>query len=98
MWHPRIGVLQDATSTGNGPPPVRLFGSFGALATLLYAAPASPFAQPRFVVGGHLIGCLSALLVDYFTNPAYDSAFMPQLMMLVDYFTNPTPVLRLMDF
>lgn len=58
--------------------PLMLLGCFGALATLLYAAPASPFAQPRMVLGGHLIGCVSALLVDYFTNPSHATAFLPQ--------------------
>merc|ERR1711879_768933 len=30
-------------------------GSMGATAVLVYAAPAVPFAQPRSVIGGHLI-------------------------------------------
>ena len=43
-----------------------LIGSFGASAVLLYGTPDSPFAQPRSVLGGHvvsaLIGCaISAL-------------------------------------
>ena len=32
-----------------------MMGSFGALATLLYGAPASPFAQPRMVMMGHVV-------------------------------------------
>jgi CBS-domain-containing membrane protein len=32
-----------------------LIGSFGASAVLVYGAPKSPFAQPRNVIGGHMI-------------------------------------------
>ena len=37
---------------------VFLIGSFGASAVLVYAAANSPLAQPRNVVGGHLLGAL----------------------------------------
>ena len=45
---------------------VLMMGSFGALATLLYAAPASPFAQPRMVLLGHLVALVCSISVDYF--------------------------------
>lgn len=32
-----------------------LIGSMGATASLVYAAPAAPFSQPRSVVGGHML-------------------------------------------
>lgn len=35
-----------------------MLGSFGASAVLLYGAPRSPLAQPRNVVGGHLLSAL----------------------------------------
>jgi CBS-domain-containing membrane protein len=35
-----------------------LIGSFGATAVLLYGSPSAPFAQPRYVVGGHVICAL----------------------------------------
>lgn len=35
-----------------------LIGSFGATAVLLYGAPRSPLAQPRNVLGGHLLSAL----------------------------------------
>jgi CBS-domain-containing membrane protein len=35
-----------------------LIGSFGATAVLLYGSPSAPFAQPRHVLGGHMIGAL----------------------------------------
>ena len=35
-----------------------LLGSFGASAVLLYGAPESPLAQPRNVLGGHLLSAL----------------------------------------
>jgi len=37
---------------------VFLIGSFGASAVLVYAAANSPLAQPRNVLGGHLLGAL----------------------------------------
>ncbi len=35
-----------------------MIGSFGASAVLLYGAPRSPLAQPRNLIGGHLISAL----------------------------------------
>lgn len=35
-----------------------LIGSFGATAVLLYGSPSAPFAQPRYVIGGHVICAL----------------------------------------
>lgn len=35
-----------------------LIGSFGASAVLLYGAPRSPLAQPRNLVGGHMVSAL----------------------------------------
>jgi CBS domain-containing membrane protein len=35
-----------------------LIGSFGASAVLVFGAPTTPFAQPRNLVGGHLISAL----------------------------------------
>ncbi|MGQ9533125.1 MAG: HPP family protein [Desulfotomaculales bacterium] len=40
-----------------------LVASFGATAALLYGAPASPFAQPRNVVGGHVVSALAGVTV-----------------------------------
>lgn len=71
-------AMKDAITDEIPAPVFMLFGSFGALATLLFAAPASPFAQPRIVLGGHLIGCVTAVTVDYFTNPAWITCFLPQ--------------------
>jgi hypothetical protein len=45
---------------------ILMMGSFGALATLLYAAPASPFAQPRMVMMGHLVALIISISIDYF--------------------------------
>ncbi len=35
-----------------------IIGSFGASAVLLYGAPSSPLAQPRNLLGGHLVSAL----------------------------------------
>lgn len=39
-----------------------LIGSFGASAVLLYGAPRSPLAQPRNLVGGHLVSAAIGVL------------------------------------
>lgn len=39
-----------------------LIGSFGASAVLLYGAPRSPLAQPRNLVGGHVVSALVGVL------------------------------------
>jgi len=54
-----------------------LIGSFGALATLLFAAPVAPLAQPRIVVGGHIISAAVGIIVDYLTNDKF-VAIIPQ--------------------
>lgn len=40
-----------------------LIGSFGASAVLLYGAPRSPLAQPRNLVGGHVLSALVGVTV-----------------------------------
>jgi len=35
-----------------------LVGSFGATAVLVYAIPLSPFAQPRNMIGGHILSAI----------------------------------------
>ncbi|ADI85900.1 HPP family protein [Geobacter sulfurreducens] len=40
-----------------------LIGSFGASAVLLFGAAESPFAQPRNLVGGHLVSAVAAVAV-----------------------------------
>lgn len=41
---------------------VFLIGSFGASAVLLFAAQDSPLAQPRNLVGGHLVSALAGVI------------------------------------
>jgi CBS-domain-containing membrane protein len=41
---------------------VLMIGSFGASAVLVYGAPRSPLAQPRNLVGGHMISALIGVL------------------------------------
>lgn len=43
-----------------------LIGSFGASAVLLFGAPESPLAQPRNLVGGHLVSAAIAVAVVHF--------------------------------
>jgi CBS-domain-containing membrane protein len=41
----------------------QLVASFGATAVLIFAAPMSPLAQPRHVIGGHLIAAVIGVCV-----------------------------------
>ncbi len=52
-----IGLVAEHHDLGNATN-LALIGSFGAAAVLLFAAPTSPFAQPRAVVGGNLLSAL----------------------------------------
>jgi CBS-domain-containing membrane protein len=57
-----------------------LLGSYGALATLLFAAPQAPVSQPRMVLGGHAIAILVAIAFDRISEPAYGTAILPREM------------------
>ena len=48
-----LGLIH--TTTANLMEAALLFGPFGASAVLLYAAPKSPLAQPRNLIGGHVL-------------------------------------------
>lgn len=48
-----------------------LVASFGATAALLYGAPANPFAQPRNVVGGHVVSALAGVVVYRFLGATW---------------------------
>lgn len=52
-----LGVLTQFTQIS------LLFAPFGASSVLLFALPQSPLAQPRAVIGGHLISGLMGFLV-----------------------------------
>jgi len=52
-----------------------LIGSFGASAILLYGVPTSPLAQPRNLLGGHVISALIGVLcVTLMPDPLWLSA------------------------
>jgi len=59
-----IALLAEAGTVSNLP---LLIAPFGASCALVFGAPASPLAQPRNVIGGHLIstalGLLAAVLI-----------------------------------
>lgn len=48
-----------------------LIPSFGASAVLLYAACHNPMAQPRNVLGGHMVSALAGVLTYYFLGDAW---------------------------
>jgi len=54
-----LGVLVD--SLVGGMEGVMLIPSFGASSLMVFGAPLSPFAQPRNVVGGHILSALSGV-------------------------------------
>lgn len=54
-----------------------LFGPFGASAVLLFAAPRSPLAQPRNLLGGHLLSALAGVaLARWMPGPTWLVAAM----------------------
>jgi len=64
---------------------VLLIASFAAVICLIFAAPTSPYAQPRMVIGGHIVSVSVAIIMNYFTKPeltdftseAWPTAFLP---------------------
>lgn len=56
-----------------------LIGSFGASAVLLYGAPKSPLAQPRNLIGGHVLSAL----VGVTTHLAFPAAGWPSCALAV---------------
>ena len=54
---------------------VLLIGSFGASAVLLFGAPRSPLAQPRNVIGGHMLSALVGVSMRFvLPDPAWACA------------------------
>lgn len=54
-----IGLLAAANASGEIP---LLIAPFGASCVIVFGAPASPFAPPRNVIGGHLVAALMGLI------------------------------------
>ncbi len=48
-----------------------VLGSFGASIFVLFILPDTPFAQPRNVIGGHLISTLTGLIFLHFISPEW---------------------------
>ncbi|WP_321817518.1 MULTISPECIES: HPP family protein [unclassified Paraburkholderia] len=48
-----------------------MLGSFGATCVLLFGFPASPFSQPRNIIGGHVLTSLTGLLCLHLFGPGY---------------------------
>lgn len=66
-----------------------LVGSFGASAVLLYGIPTSPYAQPRNVIGGHILSAIIGVsCVTIFTAyPAVVAALAVALSLVVMHLT-----------
>ncbi|WP_129139504.1 HPP family protein [Modicisalibacter coralii] len=54
--------------------PLLMIGSFGATSVLLYAAPESPLAQPRNVLGGNVLSALIGVLCWHFLGDTWLAA------------------------
>jgi len=48
-----------------------VLGSFGASIFVLFILPDTPFAQPRNVVGGHVVSTLAGLIFLHFVSPEW---------------------------
>ena len=46
-----------------------LIGSLGASAMLVFGTPHAPFAQPRNVIGGHIVSALAGVLIQKYVGP-----------------------------
>jgi CBS-domain-containing membrane protein len=57
-----LSILAIVAVTGIAGFPL-LIGSFGASAVLLFGANESPLAQPRNLIGGHLMSAIAAVLI-----------------------------------
>jgi CBS-domain-containing membrane protein len=59
-----IGLMQNATLTRQDN--IFLIGSFGASAVLVFGSTNSPLAQPRNLIGGHLISAAIGVTIQHF--------------------------------
>lgn len=59
-------------------------GALGATAVLIYAAPSTPFSQPRNVLGGHLISCVVGLVVSFVLFTGVLTRFDPVKLTLLE--------------
>ena len=62
-----IGVLAACAATAATP---LIIAPFGASCVLLFTVPASPLAQPRNVIGGHMISAIVGLIVVALLGPS----------------------------
>ncbi len=68
-----------------------LIGSFGASAVLLFGANDSPLAQPRNLVGGHLISAIAAVvIVALFGSNPYTISLAVGVAIFLMYLTGTT--------
>lgn len=68
-----------------------LIGSFGASAVLLFGANDSPLAQPRNLVGGHLISAtVAVVLVSLFGSNPFTIALSVGIAIFLMYITHTT--------
>jgi CBS-domain-containing membrane protein len=68
-----------------------LIGSLGASAVLLFGANESPLAQPRNLIGGHLLSAITAvLIVAVFGSGPYAMAFGVGAAIFLMYMTHTT--------
>ena len=60
-----------------------VIGSFGASAVLIYGSPKAPFAQPRNLIGGHVLSALVGMLTWH---------YLPDVLILQEAFAVATAI------
>lgn len=60
-----------------------VIGSFGASAVLIYGSPKAPFAQPRNLIGGHVLSALVGMLTWH---------YLPDVLILQEAFSVATGI------
>jgi CBS-domain-containing membrane protein len=60
-----------------------VIGSFGASAVLIYGSPKAPFAQPRNLIGGHVLSALVGMLTWH---------YLPDVLILQEAFSVATAI------
>jgi CBS-domain-containing membrane protein len=60
-----------------------VIGSFGASAVLIYGSPKAPFAQPRNLIGGHVLSALVGMLTWH---------YLPDMLILQEAFAVATAI------
>lgn len=65
-WMATFVAISALSAVSNWSNSIMIIAPFGATCVLLFAAPESPLAQPRNVIGGHVIATIISLVILHF--------------------------------